>query len=111
MQMTYTSGRYIFHCLVSQRNIPMGVGFQWDEKTREYFTYRPELADRLRQFADDDCLSALGLDLSEARLNLADSRADSADWSPPVPEGRKLLPFQKAGVLAICRRLGIEVKQ
>ena len=95
-----------------QRNIPAQAGFIWNPRQNRWQTYEPERAWALRQFADQEAQDQIRHEILAGRIRLAESRAAKTEKKRevPVPEGMKLMDFQEAGVISICKRLGIKIK-
>ena len=100
-------GKWIFYCRHDDKSIPLKAGFSRDDRTQEWFTYNPAIALKLARFADLPVQAELARQAEQARQYLSDSDAETCDWEPPAGKGMKFMDFQRAGIAAICRRLGI----
>lgn len=108
MQLTYANG--IFNCICSyaEKDYPKAAGFVWDKITpHTWATKDAGVAYKLIKVANKEALEAITLYMAKASENMEASRAKDADVDLPCPEGLSYLPFQKAGILFICRQLGI----
>lgn len=85
---------FVFRCAFDERNIPDEAGFVFDSSTKCWATDRPEIAFKLRSYADDKALGKL----AAFKAAIKASAAVSADIDIPAPRGLEYLPFQKAGI-------------
>ena len=113
MRLTIQSGCYVFEAMYMQRNIPQQAGFTWNPRANRWQTYEPEKAWALRQFADQPTQDAIKHEILAGRIRLAESRAAGGDdkYDLQIKPGEKLLPFQRAGIIAMCKRLEIKMKE
>lgn len=90
MQLVFNDflNRFEFYCAYEERMIPKAAGFNWDAKTKTWFTIFSQHADTLLNYANDEC---------KGRLNgLAQTILD--DTKIPCPIGKKFYPHQEDGI-------------
>lgn len=80
------------------KDIPKGAGFRWTPDIKRWWTDDEAKAKRLEGFAASDVVDQLAKRDQARQEALEASRATDAKIEVPVPEGRALLPFQRAGV-------------
>lgn len=103
MQLIETNpGIYIFDCSYTEKNIPKGVGFNWDAKNKRWWTSAPETAWKLIGYAAPDLTRAIQNRIRETERKKAYflelSRATVAEFDVPSPDGLKYLNCQKVAI-------------
>ena len=96
--LTVSGDTFVWRGPFETKDTVKAAGFRWNQPgaERAWSTKDATLAARLAQYADAKAAAAL----ATVTAKLAASRAADADVTLPVPEGRELLPFQRAGVAA-----------
>jgi SWI/SNF-related matrix-associated actin-dependent regulator 1 of chromatin subfamily A len=80
------------------KDIPKQAGWRWTPAAKRWWTDDDAKAERLQEFGASDVAAHLAKREQARQEALEASRATDADIAVPVPEGRALLPFQRAGV-------------
>lgn len=96
--LQHHDGRYIARTVYREKNQCKENSMIWDGK--EKFWYAPDLdvAYRMRGFAKPELRDKIEKEYSSRQVAIQSSRATDSDLEIPLPEGKSLLPFQKAGV-------------
>lgn len=106
---------FIANTEFSERDIPKDAGFKWNPGNRFWYTTDAEIADELREYADEVNLAKLDAALAAApalvaekavalEAKMAASKATSSDIEIPAPQGLEYLPFQRAGIEYALKR-------
>lgn len=92
MQIDFKDNVFIWSGRFEERTIPCSAGFRWET--------RWETADprKVLQMQNCDITEEAEKELIRYRLNLHMSHAKDSSLDVPVPEGLKMLDFQRAGV-------------
>jgi len=98
------AGLFVWVGDFNTRAIPKEAGFRWDGNLKRWYTHDARTAARLRTFADELAHVALERAGQHAAESRAASQATDADVDVPLPAGRKLLPYQRAGIAYAMRR-------
>ena len=98
------TGRYIFLSEKEHKDIPKEAGFFWSQDDKVWWTFEPDRAAKLAQYADDTCRAALMEAIAEMERAREASRAMDADIDVPVPANQKLRGYQKVGVQGAVRQ-------
>lgn len=97
---------YVLECEHHERDKPRAAGFTWWTVVKDKWATRsPEVASRVIECASPELQSELRNIAETHKRNLEASTASSSDFDPPVPKGKQLRPFQKAGVEHMSRIL------
>ena len=107
MILTHERGIYIASGGYEERDAPKRAGFLWHGGNcrpgcaacaarlgKQWWTKRPEIAARLRDYADDSALAALAGHLA----SVGQSKATNAEIDVPCPMGLEYLGYQRAGI-------------
>ena len=114
MQLTFDPVHSTFCALTTyeERGLPKEAGFWWDPdgkksgRARCWFTRDADIAKRLVDYADVPALQQLGAWDAEAELSVLQSRAVDTTLQIPLPPGKRLYGYQRAGVAYALRRKG-----
>ena len=98
MKLMHHNGRFVALSSYEERALPKDAGFRWYPLEKQWWTSDVKNAAKLIAWADDECRAALAEADRERTDTLAASRAEDAEIDVPVPEGKALMPFQRAGV-------------
>lgn len=98
MRLVKHGGEWVAVSRYEEREIAKGAGFRWDPDRKRWYTRIPDVAARLRAYADPDVAAELDALARERETAIAASRATSADVDIPAPPGLAYLPFQLAGI-------------
>jgi SWI/SNF-related matrix-associated actin-dependent regulator 1 of chromatin subfamily A len=104
--LTMRSDKYVWSGSYDERHIPKEAGFRWDRDMRYWFTKSPDVARKLRMYADASCaehLEQLEKEKEEAR-KLSRAADAAVDVNIPIPPGLELLPYQRVGVAYALNR-------
>jgi SNF2-related domain/Helicase conserved C-terminal domain len=114
MRLTFepTTNAFIAETSYEERGLPKAAGFWWDPdgkksgRPRCWFTRDPAHATKLLPYADVAVLERLGQWDADARQSVLQSRAVDTTLEIPLPPGKRLYGFQRAGVAYALRRKG-----
>lgn len=101
MKVTWREKRFVCDCRSGESGVPRAAGFLWDNRRREWWSRKPEDAEKLKHLWDDRVKKVFEV-IAERRKAIEGSRATDAAIDIPAPGGLQYLPYQKAGV-AFCR--------
>lgn len=87
-------GLYFFLCTFEQRHIPRDAGFQWHNDYKKWYTKHFTIAEKLKTYAEPK----LKEQLEKAQSQIEKSSAASSLIYVPLPNGKQLRSYQKAGV-------------
>ena len=95
--------RFVARCSFQERCEVAEAGFKWDDAFRQWWATDLAIADKLFKYAEGQALEKL----EDRRSAFLDSIAHDAelDTADIVPDGLELLPYQKAGVAFITKRV------
>ena len=102
--LTYRDGRYVWLGGYDTRAIPKEAGMSWDPNMRRWWTPNPEVALKLKSYADAAASEELNNHIRRQKQEMESSAATDADIYIPVPDGLAYLPYQKAGIAYAARR-------
>ena len=106
MKLLWDGTHYVFECNQAQSGIPKRAGFTYWKLVRDHWaTKNPHIAARLCKWADDSVPKELRDVYANQRLNYTVSFAETGDADLPHPKGLDYLPFQKAAIKHMTRRL------
>jgi len=96
VKIKFQDGIFIADCPFQEKDTAKEAGFRWNPDRRIWWTGDPLAAAELEQFADEPAKA----EIEAARKSINNSTAAEAetDIEIPVPEGRSLFPYQRAGV-------------
>ncbi len=94
MLLIFTSGKFIFRCDFTEKEIAKSAGCRWNPEARHWWTDRPEVARKLEQYADISAREQLG----KAAARIEESKLADANIDIPKPDGCEYLGYQKAGI-------------
>jgi len=94
MKLSYQSGKYIATASYEERMIPKAAGCRWNPDLKKWWTDRPEVVLKLKEYWDDSVSEEMEL----VEKKISDSAKVDASIEIPAPEGLEYLPYQKAGI-------------
>jgi SWI/SNF-related matrix-associated actin-dependent regulator 1 of chromatin subfamily A len=98
MKLITKDDRFVARTSYDERTLPKQAGFRWDPAEKCWWTTDSSKAQALRDFADEETAETLARLAEIAQVSLEASRATDADIDIPAPEGKKYMPFQRAGI-------------
>jgi len=96
--LEHTQGKFIFRCTFSEKDLPKDARFRWDGTAKVWWTDDERKASTLARFAIGTARTMLHDHITHTVAQLEASRAMDTEIDIPVPEGRTLYPYQRAGV-------------
>lgn len=114
MPLTAEKGLWVANYPYEQRHIPKEAGFWWHGgdcrsycrackaglRLKVWWTFKPEVAARLADDADESARELLGVHLNAVEH----SKATDAEIDVPKPDGLEYLPYQRAGIAYALNR-------
>lgn len=85
---------FFIRCEYEEKHIPDNAGFHWNKYVRTWCTPNAFVAEGLGQYATVEAKEAI----EKSKEIYAKSFAVDTDFQPPVPEGKKYLDYQRAGI-------------
>ncbi len=98
MILRFQAGRFVCECSFREKDAPKEAGFRWDPSAKQWWTPNWQTAEQLIEHADESARSAIALKRAGMQAALEQSRAMDAPIEIPVPPGKELRGYQKAGV-------------
>lgn len=102
MKGIYENGIFIAVCPFAEKDIAKAAGFRWNPEGKKWWTSDPLSAAELEEFCDEAALEQI----EAAKNAVSESSAADAigEIEIPLPEGRSLFPYQRAGVEIAAQR-------
>jgi hypothetical protein len=104
MLLVFTSGKFVFRCDFTEKEIAKSAGCRWNPDARHWWTDRAEVARKLEKYADISAREQL----EKAAGRIKESKMADADIEIPKPEGLEYLGYQKAGIAFALRCFGFD---
>ena len=91
---------FLFHCSYFQRKIPQKAGLKYKSKSKLWYTYNPDKALKLYEYADEDLKKKFDQYKGYIKKKIRKSFKASSNFRVPKPEGLEFdyFPYQKAGI-------------
>jgi SWI/SNF-related matrix-associated actin-dependent regulator 1 of chromatin subfamily A len=80
------------------------AGFLWNPVEKIWWTKFPENALKLSKYMDSSAIVEARRIISERNTKIEESKKIDSDFIVPVPQGKELYPFQRAGVEFLYKR-------
>jgi len=96
--LRYLNGRFVADCSFREREIPKAAGMRWDPSAKHWWTVDHRVAEKLLDCCDPSARAMIDQQQQGCQTGLDASRAMDAEMEVPVPAGKELRGYQKAGV-------------
>lgn len=102
MKVIFENGIFIAVCPFEEKDTAKAAGFRWNPEAKKWWTGDPLSAAELEEFCDEAAREQIGA----AKSAVSESSAADAigEIEIPLPEGRSLFPYQRAGVEIAAQR-------
>lgn len=89
---------YVFDCSFKEKEIPKKIGFEWKKQMGGWVTDRADIAKKLSEHAMPKLRNELIQATQKLDQALQASLALDSSLDIPIPQNKRYLPFQKAGI-------------
>ncbi|NPV00007.1 MAG: DEAD/DEAH box helicase [Brevinematales bacterium] len=104
MQILYDGDIFTAQATINDAEYLTEAGFLWNSAKRVYWTDNKDIAFKLAGYFHPDVEDMIKKKEEKSKLLVRESAVIYSDYAVPSPNGRNLLPFQRAGVEFAMKR-------
>lgn len=96
MNIRFNNGTFIADSTFQEKDELKAAGFRWNPDTKKWWTSDPLTAAEFEEVADDEAKAEI--EAAQQSIAASNSSTVETDIEIPIPEGKSLFPYQRAGV-------------
>ena len=105
MEIIFQDGLFLANASFEEKDALKTAGFRWNPDKKKWWTDKPTIAATLKEHADGAAISEI--EKAETAIEASSSSRAIANIEIPIPAGKALFPYQKAGIEYVCQNRAV----